>query len=168
MFWVTGPLTLLIVVAQIAVVPALRYAGVHPDLLVIWLSCYAAARSAPTDALPLVAVGGLGLGLCGAEPLGTSLFALLPLAALIATQEIWPVRRRLIVALVLAAVGGLFYSMLQPLGAALAGQGLGPLLNLLRVAPRAAILDTAGALIWYWPVRFAFAVRPTLGSFRRL
>jgi len=167
MLWVTVPLTLLIVIAQVAVVPVLRYAGVHPDLLVVWLSCYAAARPTATDALPLVAVGGLGLGLCGAEPLGASLFALLPLAALIATKDLWPVRRRLIVVLVLAAAGGLFYSLLQPLAAALAGQGLGPLLNPLRVAPRAALLDTTGALIWYWPVRLAFAARPTLGSFRR-
>ena|SRR5579875_3923902 len=167
MLWVTAPLTLLVVIVQITTAPSLRVFGVHADLVIVWLGCYAAARNTSLDVLPLILTAGLALGLSGAEPLGASLLALLPLAGLTIAKDLLPSPGRFIAALLLVGVGGLFYALLQPLAAAAAGQGLGPPLNLVRIAPRAAIVDTLTAVVWFWPIRLLFVQRPALGSFRR-
>jgi hypothetical protein len=168
MFWITVPLTLLAVILQITLAPSLRVLGVHADLAVVWLGCYAAARNSSSDTLPLILTAGVALGLSGAEPFGASLFALLPLAALLLAKDVVPVPGRFFVALLFVAVGALFYALLQPPAAALGGQSLGPPLNVLRIAPRSAIVDTLTAAVWFWPIRLVFAPRVALGSFRRV
>lgn len=168
MFWVTAPLTIFVVIVQITLAPSLRVLGVHADLVVVWLGCYAAARNSSLDTLPLILTAGVALGLSGAEPFGASLFALLPLAGLLLAKDLVPVPGRFFVALGFVAVGALFYALLQPLAAALGGQALGPPLNVIRVAPRAAIVDTLTAAVWFWPIRLLFMPRVTLGSFRRV
>lgn len=167
MYWVTVPLTVFVVIVQITVAPSLRVFGVHADLAIVWLGCYAAVRPSAVDVLPLVLTAGLTLGLSGAEPFGASLLALLPLAGLVLAKDLVPLPSRYFAALLIVGVAGFCYALLQPLAAVAAGEGLGPPLNLVRVAPRAAIVDTLTALLWFWPVRLLFAARPTLGSFRR-
>ena len=168
MFWVTVPLTLLLVIVQITLAPSLRLLGVHADLVIVWLGCYAAVRNRSLDTLPLILTAGVALGLSGAEPFGASLFALLPLAALLLATDTVPIPGRFFVALGLVAVGALFYALLQPPAAALGGQPLGPPLNVIRVAPRSAIVDTLTAAVWFWPIRLLFMSRVALGSFRRV
>lgn len=163
--WTTVPITLFVVVLQVAAAPSLTYFGVHADLVVVWLGCYAAVRE-QADVLPLIAVGGIALGLTGTEPLGASLLALLPIAGLAVLKGMLPAPSRFLAALGIVAVGGLLYTLLQPLAAVVAGEGLGPPLNLVRVAPRAAVLDALTAAVWYWPVRIAFLQRVSAG-FRR-
>jgi hypothetical protein len=166
-FWITIPLTVFVVIVQLTVAPSLRVLGVHADLAIVWLGCYAAVRPSAADVLPLIMTAGLTLGLSGAEPFGASLLALLPLAGLVLAKDIVPLPSRYIAALIIVGVGGFCYTLFQPLAAVAAGVGLGPPLNLVRVAPRAAVVDTLTALVWFWPIRLLFAARPTLGSFRR-
>lgn len=168
MTWYVGaPLTALLVLLQVSAAPAFTYGGVHADLLVVWLGCWATVRGRQ-EAMPLIPVAGLGLGLLGGEPLGASLLALLPIIALAALCEASPLRGRFGAALVTVLAGSLCYTFIHA-GASLAGgSGVGPPLNLLRVAPRAAILDTITAAVWFWPLRLACGRQVRGGEFRRL
>jgi rod shape-determining protein MreD len=161
------PLTLLVALLQIGAAPSFAFFGVHPDLPVVWLCCWAVIRGRH-EAMALIPVAGLALGLAGSEPLGASLLALLPVAGFAALVEASPARGRFLAVIAITAVCSILYTFVHAAAAAAAGEGLGPPLNLLIVAPRAAVLDMLAAALWFWPLRLAVGRRVRPGSFRRI
>lgn len=166
-YYAALPLTLFVVVLQVAAAPSFTYLGVHADLPVVWLGCWAAVRG-PRDLLPLVALAGIGLGLIGREPLGASMLALLPLAGLAVVGDPRPAFGRFLAALLIVCAAGLAYAVIHALASFAGGEGMGSVFNVLQVAPRAAILDAMVAALWYWPVRLLFGRQTRAGEFRRL
>ncbi len=168
MIWYASvPLTLLIALLQIGAAPSFSFFGVHPDLIVIWLCCWGVIRGRQ-ETMALIPIAGLVIGLAGGEPLGASLLALLPVAALAAVVEASPARGRFLAAIAITGICSILYTFIHA-GASLAGgEGLGPPLNLVLVAPRAAALDLITAVLWFWPLRLAFGRRARAGSFRRI
>jgi rod shape-determining protein MreD len=166
-YYASVPLTLVVVVLQLAAAPSFSYLGVHPDLLVVWLACWAALRGTQ-EVLVLVAVAGCGLGLLGREPFGASLLALLPIAALAWLREQRGTKPSVLVAVLGALVAGVVYNLLQAAAAFAGGDPFGTPLDVVRVAPRAAVLDALIAAIWYWPLRLIFGRigRRQAGQFR--
>ncbi len=168
MIWYAAlPLTLLVALLQIGAAPSFAFFSVHPDLPVVWLCCWAVVRGRQ-EAMALIPVAGLALGLAGSEPLGASLLALLPVAGLAALVEATPLRGRFLAAIAITAVCSILYTVVHALAGAAAGDGLGPPVNLLVVAPRAAALDMIAAALLFWPVRLAVGRRARAGSFRRI
>ncbi|HEY7295399.1 MAG TPA: hypothetical protein VH916_10170 [Dehalococcoidia bacterium] len=168
MIWYASvPLTVLIALLQIGAAPSFTFFTVHADLPVVWLCCWGVIRGRQ-EAMVLIPIAGLVMGLAGGEPLGASLLALLPVAALLAVAEASPARGRFVAAITITAVCSILYTSIHAAAAAAAGEGFGPPLNLLIVAPRAAVLDVITAALWFWPMRLAFGRRARAGSFRRI
>lgn len=168
MIWYAAlPLTLLVALLQIGAAPSFVFFGVHPDLPVVWLCCWGVIRGRQ-EAMALIPVAGLALGLAGSEPLGASLLALLPVAGLAALVETSPARGRFLAAVAITGVCSILYTFVYAAAATAGGEGLGPPLNLLIVAPRAAALDMIVAALWCWPLRLAVGRRARAGSFRRV
>jgi len=161
------PLTLLVALLQIGAAPSFVFFGVHPNLPVVWLCCWGVIRGRQ-EAMALIPVAGLALGLAGSEPLGASLLALLPIAALAVLVEASPARGRFLAAIAITGVCSILYTFVHAGAAAAAGDGLGPPLNLLVVAPRAAALDMLTTALWFWPLRLALGRQRRAGSFRRV
>jgi hypothetical protein len=165
-YYTAVPLTLLVVVLQVAAAPSFHLLGVHADLPVVWLSCWAAVRGRQ-EAMLLIPLAGLGLGLLGREPLGASLLALLPVLAIGWLEDGRAGRGQFLTTLLMIFVAGFLYSVIHAVASFAGGEGMGPPLNVLRVAPRAAMLDVLTAALWFWPIRLVFGKRSRGGAFRR-
>jgi len=165
-FYLAVPLTLFIIVLQVAAAPSFTYLTVHADLVVVWLGCWAVIRGR-NEVMVLIPVAGIGLGLLGREPLGTSLLALMPIAALAALYEMRPIRARFLTTIAIVFAASLLYTCIHALAGFAGGEPLGQPLDVVRVAPRAAVLDAMVAAVWYWPLRVLFSRRARGGEFRR-
>ncbi len=157
-YYAAIPLTLLVVVLQVAAAPSFNLLGVHADLPLVWLSCWAAIRGRDETML-LIPVAGLGLGLLGREPFGASLLALLPVLAIGWLEDGNTGRERFLTTLLMVFIAGFLYSVIHAAASFAGGEGLGPPLNVLRVAPRAGMLDLLTAALWFWPMRLVFGKR---------
>jgi rod shape-determining protein MreD len=160
------PLTIAMVVLQMAASPAVSLLGVHADLVVVWLGCWAAIRG-KEELMVLIPVAGIGLGLLGREPLGASLLALMPLAGLAALTELRIVRTGFTTALFVVFFGALCFTVVHAVAGLAGGEGTRSIVSSVRIAPRAAVLDSLTCLIWYWPMRLVFKRRTYAGQFRR-
>ncbi len=165
-YYAAVPLTLLVVILQVAAAPSFNLLGVHADLPVVWLCCWAAVRGWEESIL-LIPVAGLGLGLLGREPLGASLLALLPVLAIGWLEDGRTGRGRFLTTLLMVFVAGFLYAVIHAAASFVGGEGLGPPLNVLRVAPSAGMLDVLTAALWFWPIRLVFGRRSRGGVFRR-
>lgn len=165
-YYASVPLTLTVVVLQLAAAPSFVYLGVHPDLVVVWLACWAALRGTQ-EVLVLTAVAGCGLGLLGHEPFGAALLALLPIAALAWLREQRGTKRSVLAAVLGALAAGMVFNLIQAAAAYAGGEPFGTPLDVLRITPRAAVLDAVTAAVWYWPMRLLFGRHSQAGQFRR-
>jgi len=166
-YYAAIPLTLFVVVLQVAAAPSFRIFGVHADLLVVWLGCWAGIRPR-RETLVLLPLAGILLGLLGHEPIGASLLALLPVAGLALLYDVRLAHNRFLLALLIVLIAGMFYATIQAYAAILGGESLGALLDPLKIAPRAGMLDAVTAALWYWPMRLLLARRSRGMEFRRL
>jgi hypothetical protein len=157
-FYAAVPLTVFVVLLQVAAAPSFVYLGVHADLPVVWLTCWAAVRGRQ-EVLPLIAVAGFGLGLLGREPVGASLLALLPIAALAFGLDLHAGPGKYLLTLAAVIVAGVAFNVVHALASVAGGDSIGSPIDILRVAPRAALLDVLTAALWYWPMRLVFRRR---------
>jgi cell shape-determining protein MreD len=93
---------------QASSVDQFRILGVAPNLLLVMLVCWLVVRGLE-DALPLVFVAGVTLGLVGLQPPGLVLLALLPIAAIGAVRELRLLHSEALLALLSVAVATAAY-----------------------------------------------------------
>lgn len=165
-YYAAVPLTLFVVILQVAAAPSFNLLSVHADLPVVWLGCWASMRGRQ-ETMVLIPLAGIALGLLGHEPMGASLLALMPVLAISWLEEGRTGRGRFLLTLLLVFAAGVLYSTILALASLAGGDGIGSPLNVLRVAPRAGMLDLLTAALWYWPMRLVFARRQRGGAFRR-
>ena len=75
------PLLLIAALAEVAVAPMFRVAGLQPNLVLVLLTAWLIARG-QNEVYWLIPVGGFLLGLVDGAPLGTAIIAMAPLALL--------------------------------------------------------------------------------------
>ncbi|MFN2464362.1 MAG: rod shape-determining protein MreD [Candidatus Dormibacteria bacterium] len=73
--WFWFPLVVVLSLLQTSLVPGIRVAGAQPELLLVWILCWAVIRGRG-EALPWALVGGLVLDLLSQLPPGSHLLAL--------------------------------------------------------------------------------------------
>jgi len=146
------PATVFLAVLQVSAAPSFTWLGVHPDLLVAWIGCWAMIRGRD-ETIVLTGVAGLSLGLLAPEPLGASLLALMPLCLVVLATDLPALSRGFPLTLAIVFVAGLLYPILLAIAGLAGGDSFGPPLGVLRIAPRVAILDVATAALLYWPLR---------------
>jgi rod shape-determining protein MreD len=128
--------------AQVSVLPAFSIFGVQPNLVIVVLVAWLAVRG-QREALVLIPVAGILVGILDSQPLGLALLALAPLGLMTEVREARPVESDLVLALVFVALATLFYEGALLLTLAVTGgraDWLGSALNVLVPAVFANVL----------------------------
>jgi rod shape-determining protein MreD len=139
---------------QVAVLPSFSLFGVQPNLLIILLVAWMSIRGR-REALVLIPVGGLALGLLDGEPLGLAMLAFSPLILLTEVRELRLIESELLPAVALVAVATLSYEFALLLTLAVEGEHLDWLSSVLDVLVPAAIANVLLLLPVYGIVRLA-------------
>jgi rod shape-determining protein MreD len=137
---------------QVSVLPSFSLFGVHPNLLVILLVAWMSVRG-QREAVLLIPVGGLVLGLLDSEPLGLAMLGLAPLILLTEIREMRLITSDLLPAVVLVALATASYEITVLVTLAVEGEHLNWLRSVLDVLVPAAIANVLLLLPVYGIVR---------------
>jgi rod shape-determining protein MreD len=139
-YYIGVPLVLLAAIVQTASLPLFSVFGAHPSLILIVLASWAVVRG-QEEAMVLIPVAGLALGLLDSHPLGLHLLALVPLALLLLVHNLRLVQADLVVALAVVLVATLAYETVFLVVLRLTGESLDWWGSISRVAVPAAIAN---------------------------
>jgi len=131
-----------VALAQVSVLPAFSIFGVQPNLVIVVLVAWLAVRG-QREALVLIPIAGIVVGILDSQPLGLALLALAPLGLMTEVREARPVESDLVLALMFVALATLFYEGALLLTLAVTGgqpDWLGSALNILVPAIIANVL----------------------------
>jgi rod shape-determining protein MreD len=142
------------VVAQMAVMPAFSVFSVHPNLVIVLLVAWMAARGR-REVLLLIPVAGLVQGLLDSQPLGLAMLALAPLILMSDARELRLVESDLLPGVILVALATLVYETVVLLTLAITGERLDWLASVLDVLVPAAIANVLLLLPVYGLIRLA-------------
>lgn len=145
---------ILAVIAQVSILPAFSIFGVQPNLVVVLLIAWLAART-QREALLLIPFAGFLLGLFDSQPLGLAMIALAPIIVMTEVKQLRLVESELLPALVLAALATLVYESTILLTLAVRGEQLDWLATVLDVLVPAAIASASLLIPVYGLVRLA-------------
>lgn len=150
-----GALAVLIaVIAQVSILPAFSIFGVQPNLVIVLLVAWIAIRP-QREALLLIPLAGLLLGLLDSQLLGLAMIGLSPLVLMTEVRRLRLVESELLPALLLAAVATLAYESTILLTLAVRNRQLDWLSSVLDVLVPAAIASVLLLIPVYGLVRLA-------------
>ena len=140
--------------AQVSAMPSFSIFGAHPNLVIALLVSWIAIRT-QREALLLIPLAGLLLGLLDSQPLGLAMLALAPLILLSEVKEFRLVESDLLPALGIAAVATLAYESTGLLTLAVRGESPNWLASVLDILVPATIANVLLLLPVYGIVRLA-------------
>lgn len=143
-----------VVVAQVSILPAFSIFGVQPNLVIVLLVAWLAVRG-QREALLLVPAAGLVQGLLDSQPLGLAMLALAPIILMTELRELRWAESDLVPALVLAALATLVYETTILLTLAVTGEHPDWPASALDVLVPAAIANALLLLPVYGLIRLA-------------
>jgi len=108
---IAAALVLLAAVAQTSVLPSFRVLGVHANLMLVLLLSWAMVRGLE-DAMVVVPMGGLALGLMDGQPLGAAMLALMPVVLLTEIREARIIQGDFLLAILLILLSTLAYELI--------------------------------------------------------
>jgi rod shape-determining protein MreD len=150
-YYIGVPLVLFLALVQTASLPLFSLFGAHPNLVLILLVSWLTVRG-ETEAMVLIPIAALALGLLDSHPLGIHLLALAPLALLSAGRQVGFIQADFLLALALAFTATLAYEGIFLVTLRLTGESLSWWGNLGQVVVPAAIANTLLTLPVYWLV----------------
>lgn len=139
-YYIGVPLLLFVVVVQTASLPLFSVFGTHPNLVLILLASWAIVRG-QEEALVLIPLAGLTLGLLDSQPLGLHLLALAPLALLLLAHDARLIEADFLMALAIVLAATLAYEGVFLVVLRLTGESLDWWGNISRVIIPAAIAN---------------------------
>ena len=142
------------VIAQVSILPAFSIFGVQPNLVIVLLVAWMAARD-QREALLLIPAAGFAQGLLDSQPLGLAMLALSPLILMTEVRGLRLVESDLLPAVLLAAVATLVYESTVLVTLAVRGEHLDWLASVLDVLVPSAIANVLLLLPVYGLVRLA-------------
>lgn len=80
-YYIGIPLLVFVALLEVSALPYFQVFGLQPNLMLVFLLCWMMIRG-QREALYLIPIGGITLGLVEAAPMGTALLALAPIAFL--------------------------------------------------------------------------------------
>jgi len=162
-YYIGVPLVVFLALAQTASLPLFSLFGAHPNLVLILLVGWATVRG-QAEAMVLIPVAALALGLLDSHPLGLHLLALAPLALLTGGRQMGFIQADFLMALALAFAATLAYEGIFLVILRLTGESLNWWGNLSQVVIPAAIANTLLILPVYWLVWLGSADRQRRGA----
>jgi rod shape-determining protein MreD len=107
-YYLAAAVLLVVIILQTSVVPAFSLLGAHPNVVLVLAVCWAMVRG-QGEALVVVPMAGIGLGLVDGQPVGTALLALIPVVLLAELKETHIVEGDFLLALGTIVVATLAY-----------------------------------------------------------
>ncbi len=151
------------VVLAASVMPYVKVLGVAPDLVLIFVACWAMIRG-QREAMVIVPVAGLLRDLTTSDPVGTSVLALSPIVLLAVVRDLRPLESDFLPALAVVAAASLAYAVVSMTVLTAVGNGVPWGTALLRVALPSMLVNPLFAAIVYPPMRW-LSPRPKAKSF---
>jgi len=158
-----------IVAAFFAVVVAaslashVRVLGVAPDLVLIFVACWAMVRG-QREAMVVVPIAGFLRDLTTSDPVGTSVLALSPIVVLAVLRDLRPVESDFLPTLVVVAAASLVYAVISMTVLTAVGDDVPWATGLLRVAFPSMLVNALFTVVVYVPMR-SLSPRPRRESF---
>jgi rod shape-determining protein MreD len=152
-------------IAQVAIMPAFSIFGVQPNLVIVLLVAWLAARG-HLEALVLIPIGGFALGLIDSQPLGLAMLALAPLILLTDLKDLRLLDSDLLPAIALIMVAVVVYEGTIMVTLVLRGESVTWLANVTNVLVPAAIANALLLIPVYWLIRISsldLRQRPAFG-----
>jgi rod shape-determining protein MreD len=143
--------------------PYVKVLGVAPDLVLIFVACWAMIRG-QREAMLIVPVAGLLRDLTTSDPVGTSVLALSPIVLLAVVRELRPLESDFLPALAVVATASLAYAVISMTVLTAVGEDVPWGTALLRVALPSILVNPLFAVIVYPPMRW-LSPRPRAESF---
>jgi len=131
---------LVAVISQIAIMPAFSIFDVQPNLVIVLLVAWMAARGRQ-EALVLIPIAGFTLGLLDSQPLGLAMLALAPLTLMTDIRELRLVDSDLLPAIALTMAATVVYECTIMVTLALTGESITWLASVTNVLVPAAIAN---------------------------
>lgn len=153
-YWVGAAIVLAMALVQTASVEQFRVIGVIPNLMVVLLVTWVVVRGLD-DALPMIFVAGVALGLLGLQTPGLVLLALMPIAVFGLLREMSVVHNNLFLAMTLVGASSIAYEGVILLSLLLTGGGRDIIAALTYSVVPAAIVNIAITPFIYAPMRLA-------------
>ena len=152
-------------ISQVAIMPAFSIFGVQPNLVIVLLVAWLAARE-HLEALVLIPVAGFALGLLDSQPLGLAMLALAPLILLTDLKDLRLLDSDLLPAIALIMVAVVVYEGTIMVTLVLRGESVTWLANVTNVLVPAAIANALLLIPVYWLIRISsldLRQRPAFG-----
>ena len=108
---IAAVLVLLVAVVETSVLPSFRVLGVHANLMLVLLLSWAMVRGME-EAMVVVPLGGLALGLMDGQLLGAAMLALIPLVLLTEIREARIIEGEFLLAVLLILLSTLAYEVI--------------------------------------------------------
>jgi hypothetical protein len=155
-----GVFAFLLAIVQASSVEQFHILGVAPNLMLVMLVSWLVVRGLD-DALPMIAVSGITLGLVGLQTPGLVLLALLaPLALLGAVRELKVIHSETVLIIALVLGSSLMYESIMLAGVMATGGVFQPLQGMTEIVLPAAMVNLAIALPVYLVMRLARPAAP--------
>jgi rod shape-determining protein MreD len=143
------PLLLLAALAEVAVAPMFRVAGLQPNLVLVILTAWLIARG-QNEVYWLIPVGGFLLGLVDGAPLGTAIIAMAPLALLQDVRGSQLGEGGLALAVIFVVIMTVVYHVIYLLMFTLEGQAASWAQATTRVIIPTALINVVVVVPMYW------------------
>jgi rod shape-determining protein MreD len=150
-YYLAVPLFLMAALVQSAVLPYFPVLGVCPNLVLVLLVCWAAVRG-QREAMVVVPIGGLCLGLVDSQPVGVALLAAVPVVLLAELREARLTQSDFLLAVVLVLASSLVYETVFLVILRLMGESVQWWGSMSRVALPTAIVNALLMPPLYWLV----------------
>jgi rod shape-determining protein MreD len=133
--------------------PYVKVLGVTPDLLLIFVACWAMVRGR-AEAMIVVPVAGLLRDLMTSDPVGTSVLALTPIVFLSSLRDLRPVESDFLPAVAVVAAATFAYAVISMVVLTAVGDDVPWWTATLRVALPAMVVNPLFAVLVYAPMRW--------------
>jgi rod shape-determining protein MreD len=151
-YLVAGTAAFFLAVTQASALPYWRILGVTPDVVLIFVACWAMLRG-QREAMLVVPVAAFLRDLVTSDPLGTSLLALAPIVPLATLRDFKVVETDFLPTLAVVVLGSLAYGLISMTVLAATGQEV-PWLMALRVAiVPSLVVNALVTPVIYLPIR---------------
>jgi rod shape-determining protein MreD len=160
-----GPLTMTVVLLQVAAAPYFPLAGATGNPLLALLVCWAMVRG-PRETMVLIPLTAVFKDLITNDPVGVSVLALLPIVPLAAIRERHLTQSEFVPTVAVVAVASLCYHLIYMIVLTSLGENVPWLDSPLRVLLPAALLDTVLTPMFYLPLRWVTALTESQARLR--
>lgn len=152
-YLVAGVACVFLAMLNVSAMPYVKVLGVTPDLVLIFAACWAVIRG-QDEAMYVVPMAGFARDFATADPLGTSVLALIPVVLLAAVVRVQALDSDFIPTVAVVAAGSVCYSIVSSTVLGASGQEIDWWHTATRLVVPAAVVNALFTPIVYLPVHW--------------